>query len=120
MSRRIEVKSWKETRKVIVDPKTKKTKDVTDEVSILTILGNMLANRKPEDIPKGYDDFRRISRVGRAFDKADKSNVLELEEADYGYLHKLVDKNIVETWGLNKDISVAVETFMEAKSTESK
>jgi hypothetical protein len=66
-------------------------------------------------MPIGLYKFRVFNRLSKAFEKADKSKLLELEEADYKFLKDEMEKSIPSAWGMNEEISKAIENFLEAK-----
>lgn len=103
--KKIEVVKWKE--------KVNGEVIETSTVSLLSILISRKSN-SPEGMPKGMDNFRLMSRIGRAFDKVGKGSVLELEEGDYGFLKTAVENEVPSEWGMNKDIMKAVEGFLKA------
>jgi len=82
---------------------------------LLTALNVLIANKKPEEMPRGLDKFRTFGRLSKAFEKADKSRVLELEEADYKFLKDEIESSIPSAWGMNANISKAIEEFLESK-----
>jgi hypothetical protein len=85
------------------------------EETLLHVLNALIGNRKPDQMGKGVDGFRVMNRLSKAFDKAEKSGVLELEEVDYKSLKEIVETDIPDVWGLNKNISTAVEAFLGAE-----
>jgi hypothetical protein len=85
------------------------------EETLLTAINVLIANKKPEDMPRGLDQFRTFGRLAKAFEKGEKSGVLELEEVDYNFLKEMVEKDIPSSWGLNSNISKAVEDFLKAE-----
>lgn len=85
------------------------------EVDTLKALSVLLQMNKQDDIPKGLDGFRTYHRLAKAFDEADKTGTLVLEEIDYKFLKTTVEKNIPSTWGFNTDVTNAVEEFLNAK-----
>jgi hypothetical protein len=85
------------------------------EENTLSALNVLLSLKRPEDQPKGLDNFRLLHRLSEAFEKAEKTSVLELEESDYSFLKKLVETEIPSFWGMNKQISEAIEEFMNPK-----
>lgn len=103
--RRIEVNTWK--------TKDREGKDLDE--NILIALNVLLGNKKPEEIPKGLDKFRLFGRLARAFDNAEDKGVLELEESDYGFLREIVEKDVPSLWGMNDNLSKAIEDFLGAK-----
>ena len=79
---------------------------------LLTALNVLIANKKPEEMPRGLDKFRTFGRLSNAFEKADKSRVLELEEVDYKFLKDEMESSIPSAWGMNANISNAIEGFL--------
>lgn len=104
----IKVDSWKEASQ----------EGVENEVNLIQLLSVLVSNKKPADIPKGIDKFRLFNRIGKAFDKAMKTKTLELEEGDYTFLKDTIEKEVPCTWGMNKEISGAVEAFLNAETIE--
>ena len=116
--RKIEIEAWKsnvplygEDGVTIVGTKE------TDE-DLLTVLNVLIANKKPEEMPRGIDKFRLFSRISKAFKKAEESKVLELEEADYSFLKESIEKDSLANWGMNEGISKAVEEFLKAEEVK--
>jgi len=103
--RKIEIGKWKEPNA--------EGKEI--EVTLLNIINALIGNRKPEQMGRGVDGFRTMNRLAKAFDKAEKSKILELEEIDYKSLKEIVEKDIPDAWGFNKDISEAIERFLNAE-----
>jgi len=103
--RKIQLHEW--------DAKTAEGKSITENT--ITMLSILLTNKKPEELPRGIDNFRLFSRLSYAFDKAEKEGVLVLEESDYAFLKKLIESDLLSTWGMNKDIVKAVDNFLNAK-----
>lgn len=106
--RKIKVGKWTE-------PVNEEGKLAEREVTLLNVLSILVNNKKPEDMPRGFDKFRMFSKITKAFEKAEKNDVLELEDAEYLFLKKTVESDIPATWGSNPKILEAVEAFMEAK-----
>ncbi len=113
--RKIKLDKWKSPRQIF-DKEGKPTgeTEVVDE-DLLAALNVLIANKKPEEMPRGLDKFRTFGRLSKAFEKADNSRVLELEEADYKFLKDEIEKSVPSAWGMNKNISKAIEGFLEAK-----
>lgn len=103
--RKIKVFEWK--------AKDESGKDITEDT--LLLLNLLISNKKPEEMPKGLDKFRIFSKLLNAFEKAQETKVLELEEREYNFLKNIIEKDIPSIWGGNKNISKAIEEFMEAK-----
>lgn len=92
-----------------------------NDATIINALTALIANQDPRELPKGIDQFRTFNRIGKAFEKADKSKVwLELEEGDYLFLKGMVEKKIPSTWGMIGGLSDAMEEFMDARKVEEK
>jgi len=85
---------------------------------LLVAFNVLIANKKPENIPKGIDKFRLFGRLSKAFEKAEETRELILEESDYSFLKKTIEEDIPSTWGLNSDIMNAMEEFLDAKAEE--
>ena len=106
--RKIGIKIWK--------AKDSNGKDYDE--SLLSVFNVLMLSKKPEEIPKGLDNFRLMSRIAKAFDKAENTKILELEEADYSFLKKTIESDIPSIWGTNNNILEAVTAFLEAKPEE--
>jgi hypothetical protein len=86
--------------------------------SLLVIFNVLINFKKPEEIPRGLDQFRLFNKLAKAFDKADESGELVLEETEYKFLKEMIEKNIPSNWGANDNITNAVESFLDAKLEE--
>jgi len=111
--KKIKIKSWKSKVPIYEDGKIVGSEE-KDE-TLLDALNVLIANKKPEEMPRGLDKFRTFNRLSKAFDKADKTKVLELEETDYSFLKTSIEKDTPASWGMNQNISQAIEDFLEAK-----
>jgi len=116
--RKIKIETWKSKSPIYEDGKIVGTED-KDE-NLLDALNVLIGNKKPEEMPRGVDKFRTFSRLAKAFDNAEKTKVLELEEADYKFLKDTVEKDVPASWGMNENIMKAIELFLETKSEDSK
>jgi hypothetical protein len=103
--RRIKIEKWK----------SKNPSGSEADEDLLVVLNVLIGNKRPEEVPRGLDKFRLFNRVTKAFEKADKTGVLELEEFDYSFLKETIEKDIPCVWGMNPSISKAVEEFLNAK-----
>jgi len=112
--RKVKIETWK-AKFPVRDEKGQIIGSEDQDENLLTAFNVLIANKKPEDMPRGLDKFRTFSRLTKAFDKAEKSKVLELEEADYSFLKKEIESNIPSVWGMNENLMKAVEAFIEAK-----
>lgn len=104
----IKIKEWKS--KVSLKDGIKEVDENT--LMALTVLVN---GKKPEDMPRGLDNFRLFNRLGKAFDEAEKTKVLKLEASDYIFLKNIVEKDIPSNWGRNPEIVEAIDEFLNAK-----
>jgi len=102
--RSIEVKSWKVN--------TADGKEVTEDT--LMLLSILVTNKKPEELPRGYEQFKLFTKLTKAFEKAAETKILLLEEDTYSFLKNTVEKDIISIWGTNKNIVEAITLFMEA------
>ena len=102
-------------RKIKIEKWKVKTPNGEAEEDLLMALNALISAKKPEEIPRGLDKFRLFHRLSKAFEKAETSKILELEEFDYKFLKDTVEKDIPSVWGLNPNIAKAFEEFLEAK-----
>ena len=104
--RKIKINKWK----------AKIAEGQEKDEDLLMALSVLLGNKKPEEIPRGLDKFRLFNRLSKSFDKADKSGTLTLEESDYSFLKDMIEKDVPSIWGMNQDLTQAIEDFLNAKS----
>lgn len=103
--RKIQIESWKS-----------RDKDGNEhDENLLMAINVLIANKRPEEIPRGLDKFRLFNRLMKSFDRAEKTKELVLEEFDYKFLKDILEKDIPSTWGANDNICKAVELFVSAK-----
>lgn len=117
--RKIKIKTWKSN----VAKRDENNKIVGTELideNLLIAINVLIGNKKPEEMPKGLDLFRTMNRISKAFEKAEKTKLLVLEEADYKFIKETIEKDIPSAWGMSPNLSDAVELFLEAKSEEKK
>ena len=112
--RKIKIEKWK-ARMPVMDEKgvVVDTKEMDED--LLVALNNLVGSKKPEEMPRGIEKFRLFSKISLAFEKADKTGVLELEDREYTFLKETIDKDIPAAWGMSKTIMKAVTAFLEAK-----
>lgn len=103
--RRIELNKWEAE----LPDGTKQEEDLVLAIRLL------VSSKNQNELPRGIEKFQIFSQIAKAFDKAEKTNVLEIEEREYEFLKSIVELDIPSTWGLNKDISDAIERFLNAK-----
>jgi len=113
--RKIKLSKWK-SRVPVMDKDGNRTNEFREaDEDLLMALNVLIGNKKPEEMPRGLDKFRTFGRLSKAFDKANKTRVLELEESDYSFLKDSIEKDIPSTWGMNENLLKAFEDFLEAK-----
>jgi len=113
--RKIKIKKWK-SKFPKYDDEGKIVGTEEKDEDLLVAMNVLIANKKPEEMTRGLDKFRTFGRLSKAFDKADKTGTLELEEVDYKFLKETIEKDIPASWGMNQKIMEAIEEFLEAKS----
>jgi len=110
---KIKIDKWKAKVPVVEDGVVVDYKEADED--LLVALNNLVGGKKPEEMPRGIDKFRIFSKISLAFEKADKTGMLELEEREYTFLKDTVNKDVPAAWGMNKNIMKAVTAFLEAK-----
>lgn len=103
--RKIKINKWK----------AKIAEGKEQDEDLLMAINLLLGNKRPEEIPKGLDKFRLFNRLVQAFDKADKSGTLVLEEMEYSFIKEMIEKDVPSVWGMNSNLSQAIEDFLNAK-----
>jgi len=95
----------------VTDPKTGKPV----KESLLVMINALISSKDPKTLPRGIDQFRLFSKVSKAFEKADKSGTLELEDATYSFLKKMVEADIPSVWGTKPEYAKSVGAFLDAE-----
>jgi hypothetical protein len=103
--RKINVTEW-----TVKNPEGVETKE-----NLLQVLSILVTNKKPEDLPRGLEQFKLFNKLIKAFEKAEVSKILELEEDTYKFLKNTIDRDIPSIWGTNKNIVEAIDNFYNAK-----
>uniref|UniRef100_A0A6M3IQI8 Tail assembly chaperone n=1 Tax=viral metagenome TaxID=1070528 RepID=A0A6M3IQI8_9ZZZZ len=114
--RKIKIEKWKSKVPKYDEGKIVGTEDKDED--LLIAFNVLIANKKPEEMPRGLDKFRTFGRLSKAFEKADETGFLELEEADYKFLKDSIEKDVPASWGMNANIMKAMEEFLDAKAEE--
>jgi len=83
--------------------------------NLLAVLSALITMKKPEELPRGFEQFKMFTKLTKAFEKAEQTQVLELEEKEYKFLNDAVLKEIPAVWGANKNIVDSITSFIEAK-----
>ncbi len=112
--RKINIETWKSKVPKFEGEKIVGYED-KDE-NLLTALNVLLGSKKPEEIPRGLDKFRLFGRLSKAFIKAEEKKVLQLEEGDYSFLKKMIESDVPSTWGMNENLSKAIDLFINAET----
>jgi hypothetical protein len=103
--RKIQIVGWK--------AKGADGKDMDED--LLEVLDILLSNKNPAEFPKGLANFRLMDRISKAFQKAEVSKVLELEESDYAFLKSSIENDIPSMWAKNPNVVEAINTFLNAQ-----
>lgn len=103
--RKIKVVEWE-----VTEEGGKKAKE-----DIVKILKAFLGTIPPQNMPRGFDQFRIFNKLHKSFDKAKESKELILEDLEYLFIKSLVDKFIPSTWGGLEGRTVEIEKFMNLK-----
>jgi len=103
-------------RRITVTEWPIKTAEGTEgKESLLQVLSILVTNKKPEEMPRGLEQFKLFNKLVKAFEKAEQTKVLELEEDTYKFLKDTVNRDIPSIWGTNKNIVEAIDAFYNAK-----
>lgn len=112
--RKIKIKTW--TAQV---PEKDENGNVTGQREIkenlLIAINMLLSNQRQEELPKGIEKFRIFGNIAKAFEEAEKTDVLKLKEKEYQFIKDMIEKSVPSTWGMNKNLSKAITDFLEAK-----
>ena len=101
----IKVQVWKAT-----NPEGKEVEETT-----INMLESLLSVARPEEMPRGLEQYKLFARISKAIDEAGKTKILRLEDNDYEFMKGIIEKNIPAVWATNKNLSQAVESILEAK-----
>ncbi len=82
------------------------------EENIINVL-TVIIQTSIKDIGKGIDIFRFFNRISTAFNNAEKTGILEIEDGDYIRLSEIIRKNIPANLAFSKDIYSSVEEFLK-------
>jgi len=103
--RNINVLEW-----TVIDAEKKEHKE-----DLLMLLSLLVTNQDPTTLPKGLEQFKLFTKLTRAFEKAQETKTLILEEDTYRFLKNTIEKNIPSIWGTNSRIVEAINSFLDAK-----
>jgi F0F1-type ATP synthase delta subunit len=102
--RKINISEW-----TVRDAEGKEGKE-----NLLQVLSILVTNKKPEELPRGLEQFKLFNKLVKAFEKAEATKVLELEEKEYQFLKNTIDRDIPSIWGTNKSIVQSIDLFYNA------
>jgi len=103
-------------RKIVInewDVKIPSGQDAKEDLTI--VLGVLVQMKKPEELPRGFEQFKLFRKLSKAFEVAKETKVLILEEPEYKFLKDTVLKDIPMQWAGNSNIYDAIESFINAK-----
>jgi hypothetical protein len=103
--RKMKIESW--------EAKLPDGKEVSE--NLIVAMGALINGKRPEDMPRGLEKFKIFSKLMEAFDKAEKTKILELEDREYEFLKSTLEKDVPAVWGLSKNLTNAINTFIELK-----
>lgn len=109
MAYSINVGKWMETAK------NAKGEMVEQEATLVYALQTLINNLRAEKMPRGFEKFKIFSKLYKAFEEADKTDVLVLEDREYKFLKTTINEEIPAQWGARPDIMEAFQAFMDAK-----
>ena len=107
--REVKVKKW-----FVKDANGKKLKDE----STVDVIEGLLRSADPQNMPKGWDQFRLYHKVRKSIEESDKTGILKMEDDVYVFIKKLVETGVPAQWGLNDDIYGVIDDIMNAKSVD--
>jgi len=112
--RKIKIETWK-ANAPIRDKDGNVTGTQELDENLLIALNVLIGSKQPQDVPKGIEKFRIFGKIAQAFDKADQTGILELEDREYIFLKETVEKDVPSSWAMNKNLSKAINDFLDAK-----
>ena len=107
MTRKIEVVKWIEGEG-----------ENTAEMNTMKLIDILINNKKPEELPRGWDNFRTFKRIYKSFDKALETGFIEIDDADYVFMRKIIEKDVPARWAGIEKACKAMDNFMESKEEE--
>jgi len=95
---------------------SEKLQDGTEvEQTLLKVINTLLSSKDPKTLPRGIEQFRIFGRISKAFEEAEKTGILKLEDSDYNFLKNIVEEDIPANWGAIPNVNKAITAFLEAK-----
>ena len=108
--RKIKIGFWTEPSQ------TKPNKSIM--VNTCTLIRTLFSGLPPAKIPRGLEAFELMKDLHQALVKAHDKEYLYLPENVYTFLQKECFPNIPATWGMMKDVSIAVTDLIDAELVE--
>lgn len=93
--------------------KDEKGNDIKEDIT--TAITVLISIKKPEEMPKGFEQFKTFSRIINSFTKAIDTKILELEEKEYIFIKKIIENDLPIIWAGNKDLKNSIDEFMNLK-----
>jgi len=114
--RQIKIETWKSQLPVKDDEGNIVDSKEMDE-NLLMAFNVLIGSKNPKDIPKGIDAFRIFNKIAQAFDDAEKTGILKLEEREYDFLKETIENDVPSQWAMNPNLSQAIFAFINAKES---
>ena len=99
--RKIKIKTWKSSIPIKDKDGNVSDSKLIDE-NLLMALNILINIQNPQTMPRGIDNFKIFNTLTNAFEKAEKTHILELEEREYSFLKGIIQESIPGSWGMNK------------------
>lgn len=106
--RKIENKTWMERFQ------NEKGEIEEKKADLANALGSLLIQNR-DRLPKGMDAFRTFHQIQHAFEEAEKTGFIELEEAPYIFIKKIIETDISPAWAAKPEVFDAIEIFLKAE-----
>ena len=90
--------------------------DIDENTSV--VISALISNTPPGEMPRGLEQFRLFDRLAKALEKAENTGELVLEETEYNFVRGLVERSTPAVWAMNPDISVAINSILNAEEVE--
>ena len=81
------------------------------EETTMGMINALIMNTPPAELPQGIEAYRILGRIAKAFDDV-TDEILQLDDSDYDFIKEKVDKRIPAVWAFSKEISAAVDGFL--------
>jgi len=115
--RKIKIENWKANVPVRNEEGKVVGSEEQDE-NLLVALNVLIASMRPEEQPRGLEKFKIFGKLAEAFEKAEQTKELELENREYEFLKNMLEKDMPSFWGMNKNLSKAITTFLETEEAK--